>query len=127
MFGTVRKHQQWLWIAIIVPTILSFVTWLSPEMRRRGPGSGGSGEFGTLGGRPLTQDMFIRAQNEAKVYGLLFYGGFDTAQARQMGFDLQRVALQRLLLAEKIRELDIQVPDEAIAAWVRENFKDPQT
>jgi hypothetical protein len=122
MFGTVRKHQQWLWIIIIVPTILSFVYWMG-DTRMGGSGWKRGAELGTVGGRQVTQDMLIRANREASVYAELYFRGPGSEEARQMGFNLEQERLRRLLLNEKCREMKIEVSDEAVAAWVRENLK----
>jgi len=33
MFGTIRKHQTWLWAIIITLTIISFVIYFGPQSR----------------------------------------------------------------------------------------------
>ena len=51
MFGTIRKHQNWLWIFIIAVTILSMIFWQSQG------GSGnqrGAGNFGSIDNKPIT-------------------------------------------------------------------------
>ena len=40
MFGTIRRHQKWLWIAVSTVTIISFVAFFSPQQRRQGGWTG---------------------------------------------------------------------------------------
>ena len=41
MFGTIRKHQTWLWAVIITLTIISFVVFFSPYSKLNNERRGG--------------------------------------------------------------------------------------
>ena len=127
MFGTIRKHQQWLWIVIIAGVIISFVAYFSPNqpMLR---GLSGGGEFGTFNGKPLTREILYDFGRQAQLAGRLRFGdGAESGQARQMGFDVNQQRLELLFLDSKLKEYGITASDEAVAGWIRDNLKDPKT
>ena len=57
MFGTIRKHQQWLWIVIITLTILSFLIFFGPAQPSLEGLTGGVASQGTadVAGRRSSQ------------------------------------------------------------------------
>lgn len=128
MFGTIRKHQQWLWIVIIAGVIISFVAYFSPNQPALRGLAGGGGEFGTFNGKPLTRELLMSFGRQAQLAGRLRFGdGADSAQARQMGFDLNQQRLELLFLDSKIKEFGITASDDAVAGWIRDNLRDPKT
>ena len=60
MFGTIRKHQQWLWVIIIAAMSVSLVVFFtnSPDPRRDPKLTG---EFGSIKGKPVTREQFLDA------------------------------------------------------------------
>ncbi len=127
MFGTIRKHQQWLWVVIITAVIISFVLYFSPN---QGPGNGspGSQEIGTIDGKAVDDQQVRSALSQAKLSGFLRYGeAFQSGRAEQMGFNLKQETMQRLFLGMRLKEAGIQVSDDAVATWIREYLKDPKT
>ncbi len=65
MFGTIRKHQNWLWAIIITVVIISFVIFFSPDARIGG-GANNSDWFE----ENIPSDRYNAAQREA-IIGLL--------------------------------------------------------
>ncbi|MFZ9855747.1 MAG: SurA N-terminal domain-containing protein [Limisphaerales bacterium] len=127
MFGTIRKHQQWLWVVIITAVIISFVLYFSPN---QGPGNGnlGSQQIGTIDGQAVDDQQVRSALSQAKLSGFLRYGeAFQSGRAEQMGFNLKQETMQRLFLGIRLKEAGIQVSDDAVATWIREYLKDPKT
>lgn len=120
MIGTIRKHSKWLWGVIVVAVILSFVIWSDATPGRSVFSSTGS-DFGRLYGRPVTRDQYLKALNAVEVD--------DRMRGNQgrTGVDRDRQVQEYLLLQSKIREMGIQVSDEAVGAYIRETFKDPST
>lgn len=120
MIGTIRKHSKWLWGVIVVAVILSFVIWSDATPGRSVFSSTGS-DFGRLYGRPVTRDQYLKALNAVEVD--------DRMRGNQgrTGVDRERQVQEYLLLQSKIREMGIQVSDEAVGAYIRETFKDPST
>ena len=58
MFGTIRKHQSWLWAIIITVIIISFVWFFSPYTKMHDTGRG-MVNLGSIYGRKITDQDFI--------------------------------------------------------------------
>src|SRR5262245_31911424 len=123
MFATIRRHQKWLWVVIMSATIISFVVYFSPNVGGgRGGGGGGvfsgggSENFGSIGGRSLSREELMQAKLEAYLRYRLYSGSWPGQDdfSRQM-FNEDREMENRLLVLEKLRELDVKVSDEAVA------------
>ncbi len=125
MFATIRKHQRWLLMVIITAVIISFVIYFSPN-QSSGAFGGGQSTVGDLDGRPVSEQQLREASAQAELSGFLRFGE-NYRRAAQMGFDKNRETLQRLFLSNRLREYGIEVGDGAVAAWIREYLKDPQT
>ncbi|MEO5803370.1 MAG: SurA N-terminal domain-containing protein [Verrucomicrobiota bacterium] len=129
MIGTIRKHQQWLWVIIILAIIVSFVVYFSPNQTGLFDDEG-SYNFGTIKDRPITRDEFRSAQSEIVLFYFLRFGKWPSKdELQQTGFDLERETYNRILLIEKLKQLNINVTTEATAKWIAEVFrgKDDQT
>lgn len=125
MFATIRKHQRWLLMVIIVAVIISFVIYFSPNQPSGGLGRG-EAKVGDLDGRPVSEQQVREASLQAQLSGFLRFGD-NYRRAAQTGFDMKRETLQRLFLARRLKEYGIEVSNGAVAAWIREYLKDPQT
>ncbi len=118
MFGTIRKHQTWLWVVIIVVIIISFVVYFSPYSKineSRGPL-----QLGSINGEPVSEDVYTRAQREMYLQYFLRSGRWPDEDARQRGFDLERETYQWLLLTQKVRSMGIDPSPEAIETQARQ-------
>jgi hypothetical protein len=119
MIGTIRRHQQWLWVIIITLTIISFIWFFNPAQRGAKGGGGGGME---LGGKTISQKMLREAASEVR---LLYYLNFrqwpeqDQEHARQINFDVDIEAYQRLFRVLKAEEAGIQIPKETVAEFAR--------
>lgn len=117
MIGTIRKHSTWLWIIIIAATVVSFVIFFSPYQRVSRGGGGGSYNFGRINGETISQEEFVSAQREVMLQYFLRHGEpFREADAKRMGYDLDRETYFRLLLIQKEQQLGIHVGTEAVAS-----------
>ena len=112
MFGTIRKHQTWLWAVIIGATIISLVVWTGANNKSGNGGGRGEENFGTLGGRPIARDQIVNAMHEVQLDYFLKNQQWPAANA-----DMNRQAYLRLFLIQKQKEMGIQVPTEAAAAF----------
>jgi hypothetical protein len=119
MFGTIRKHQTWLWLVIIVPTIIAFVVLFSPYSQRQDT-SGGPTGLGTVAGKKVTETDIRAAQNEVLLRYFFMTGQFPDDDARRRGFDPAREAYQWLFLVRKQEELGIEVSPDIAARIGRE-------
>ncbi|HAB17627.1 MAG TPA: peptidyl-prolyl cis-trans isomerase [Verrucomicrobiota bacterium] len=126
MFGTIRKHQRWLWIFIIAAVIVSFVIYFSPNQNHAG--QSGDSVIGVMDGFPVTQHQLSDIHRQAELSGFLRYGeNYRSPRAEQMGFNLKQETMQRLFLSLRLKEYGIQVSDPAVVAWIKEYLKDPKT
>jgi hypothetical protein len=117
MIGTMRKHQQWLWVLIVAAVVVSFVVFMDPS-QRLGVGGGGDVGFGTLYGKPISREEYRDATFSVRIAEAL-----RTGRAPSNSDGNARDILQRVLLSRKARDLGIQVGDDAVAAQLRREFK----
>src|SRR5580698_988144 len=99
MFGTIRRHQAWLWWIIGGITIVSFVI-LGPSGCNdlKLTGLTGAGGYGKIGDHTITQDELRRAEREALIR---YYVANHEWPKTQSDFNLEREAYIRLFLIEK--------------------------
>ena len=119
MFGTIRKHQNWLWMIIITVIIISFVIFFSPYSRvddgRRG------GNYGSVSGERISREEFANAQREVYLRHFFSSGGqWPDEEARRSGFDPMRETYQWLFLVQKQRDMNIHISSEQVAQFARE-------
>ncbi len=115
MFGTIRKHQKWLWLLIIIPTIITFVWYFGPTSRVNRGGQRGAPNLGSINGQPVTAEQYDNARSEIFLRYFFASSGtwLDEQEAKRMG--LEREIYQRLLLLQKIEEMGIHVNSEVVA------------
>src|SRR5437667_7524427 len=123
MFGTFRRHQQWIWILGVVVIIPSFVIYFSPGSGRGG-GRGGKMpgvDLGAFNGRPIERDDYLPALRETKLNYFMRSGGREwPANDENSNRNMQRDAIFRLFLLDKIKDLDIHVSEQAVARTARD-------
>lgn len=115
MFGTIRRHQTWLWVIVGGITILSFVVF-GPTNSRLGDFTGNSrGGYGALAGRPITPAQYANAQKEVYLNYFLENNQWPnrTTELKQ-GFIEAREIYVRLFLIQKQKDLGIEISPEAI-------------
>lgn len=117
MFGTIRKHQTWLWSLIIGFVIVSFVIFFQPGV---GPTGGGGARGGDLDvsifGEPVSQAEFNRMARTAQ----LSY--FLRGQSAPGETELVQEVLIQIMIARQYEDFGIDVGPEAAAAWMRERL-----
>src|SRR5439155_13689613 len=128
MFASIRRHQKWLWFVISILTIISFVGFLSPRSTR-GLGRGAwmaKDTIGSIYGHDVSREGYQEAQREAALSYYLRSGQWpaDNEAVRQLGI-LERETRERLLFGEKLKQLDVQVSEGAVAQWIFDVFQDP--
>jgi len=103
-----------MWWVIIVAIIITFVWWGSQSSRM--DRAGGDGSYGTMNGQTLTPALLDSVSREVRL-GYFYANGGRWPERGQTppDYDLDRETYQRLLLIQKIKELDIQVSDDAVA------------
>ncbi len=133
MFGTIRKHQKWLWAVIITLTIVSFVIYFGPQTRVNS--SIRSANHGSIDGHKITDQDFLDAWREVHLHHFVTRGVWPEEDKRSgSNFEPERETYEWLLIVQKQRELGIHVGDEAaqqmarqmIQAFQRSGISSPQ-
>jgi hypothetical protein len=119
MFGTIRKHQTWLWAIIITLTIISFVIFFSPYSKLDNS-NGGKPNYGSINGEPVTQEQFAKAWREVQLRHFFMSGRWPDDDARRMGFEPERDTYQWLLLLQKVEEAGIHPGADTVAQTARQ-------
>jgi len=123
MFGTIRKHQNWLWILIITVVSISMVVFFSSDGSFGGPGQQEGGDFGSMNGQPFTRAESYDAMKEIQLAHIIRTGrppGSDEATRSA----LERDGISRLFLIYKLKEMDIHPSEKAIGAMMEEQIRD---
>lgn len=121
MFGTIRKHQSWLWGVIITITVVCFVFFFSPANRGTGA-SRGNAYYGSINGERISEDDFRNARNEVDLQYFFMSGGnwLKDDDAKKTGFDPEQRTYARLLLIQKEDQLGIHVSSEIAGQFATE-------
>jgi peptidyl-prolyl cis-trans isomerase D len=119
MFGTIRKHQTWLWAVIITMTIISFVYFFSPYQKMTS--GSGSVNLGSINGQKITREDFTGARAEVFLYYYVTHNSWP--DEKTPGFDPDRETIFRLLLLQKQKEFGIHVSDAVVAQIGREMLR----
>lgn len=120
MFGTIRRHQSWLWAIIVVLMIISLLYWV--DQRPNGGGSQMGEQATVLNGKTVTPTMLKEALREVD---LLYFLNFrkwpeqDSERAQQMGFDKDNQAWLRLLRVAKAEEAGVRVSSDTVATLAK--------
>lgn len=117
MFGTIRKHQNWLWAIIITLTIISFVVFFSPYSKMH---DATTGNYGSIGGKKVTQEDYLKAQREVYLRYFFMTGRWPDQDAQRRGFDSMRETYQWMLLTRRQDDLGIIVSEDVAARTGRE-------
>jgi SurA-like N-terminal domain len=121
MFGTIRRHQAWLWVIIAAITIISFVIF-GPTNTKLGNAMGNRGSLGTIDGKPITREQYLNASRDVQLGYFISNGRWpDTdPNARRMGYSEERQTYQRLFILSKLQEYGIHPSPQAVAEMARE-------
>jgi hypothetical protein len=122
MFGTIRRHQTWLWAVIITLTVISFVIFFNPNMRYSGREGGGRVNLGSIDGKAVSLDDYRAMQAEVILNYFLSHGEWPDKDpsAKQLGFNLERDTYYRLFLVGRFESLGIQVSRKAVGEYAAE-------
>jgi len=125
MFGTIRKHQTWLWAVIITLTIISFVVFFSPYSRLNA-NQRSAGNFGSINGEKITAEELQHVREEVYLEYFFMSGGnwlTSEAEAKKMGFDVEQRMYGRLLLIQKMKQFGVDVSGEVAAQYANEMLR----
>jgi hypothetical protein len=120
MFGTIRRHQTWLWAVIITLTVISFVVYFSPYSRMNSTGRR-AGVYGSINGDKITDTQYRNAYREVDLHTLFMSGGHWLAEDKKRSEqDIEREIYQWLLLTWEQDRLGIHVDEPAAAEYARQ-------
>ncbi len=124
MFGTIRKHQTWLWAIIITITVISFVVFFSPYQKMdRGLGGRQTGNFGSIKGRPITVDEIRNGMVEMRLSYFMRSGGREwPGNDEATGRNMEREAVSRVFILEKLKELNITPSEQAVGRMMKDRI-----
>lgn len=122
MIGTIRKHSAVLWWVIVVAVIVSFVVWIGPAGTALGGRNTGQGEYGDVDGRPVKQAAIQDAYRQAQLRERL-----QRSQGSMPDEARVQMAGQMVFADMKMASMGVVVSDEALAAYIRERYRDPAT
>jgi len=122
MFGTIRKHSTWLWVVIIAFVSVSMVVFFSSDVSLV-PGRSSQGDYGTINGRPITQTEYFNAFQEVKL-AYFFQTGKWPAKDESSEGRLEGETISRVFLIQKLKEMDIQVSEKAVALMEHAQLRD---
>jgi hypothetical protein len=114
MFGTIRKHQAWLWGIIVTLTVISLFGFFNPGSRGGGRSENGP-DFGKIEGRNITLSEFQEARNEAELGYFLNKLEWPDVEAKNSGFNLEEQTYQQIFWIQKMKDFDVEINDAAIA------------
>jgi len=125
MIGTIRKHSKWLWLIIIVATVISFVYWgAGPSRMGGGNGSGtATGDFGSISGHKVTQQAFIDARNDFYLFYWFRSGEWPDKNPNFSEPELDREIYIRLMLAQKANDLGIYAGNDEVVTVANEMLR----
>jgi len=114
MFGTIRKHQTWLWAIIITLTIISFVIFFSPYSKLNDSRSGPV-NLGSINGERITEGDYVKARKEVYLRTYFMTGNWPDEEAKKQGGETERDTYQWLLLIQKQKQLGVHVSIDVVA------------
>lgn len=123
MFATIRKHQQWLFILICGVIIVSFVIFFSPDI--------GIGERGRprvtalINGQPVPQGEFDATYEEEAIEFFFRYRGYwpwSNEVPDSITTNFSQTVAQKVVLLRKLKEMNIDVSEEAVVEQIRLNW-----
>jgi hypothetical protein len=124
MFANLRRHQSWILLIIVVLVGISMVVFFTPDagvssVRDRAV----TGDYGSINGRPVTVDEYRDASREVELAYVL-QTGKPPPQDDQTKRAMEQQILGRLLLIQKMKELDIKPSTKAVGRVTQERIGD---
>jgi hypothetical protein len=114
MFGTIRKHQKWLWFVIIAVVIFGMATFnqmnRSDNQRR-----GGAGNRGVIEGRAVTETEYRNARVEADLNYFMRARQWPDAAAAQAGWHPEMETYKQIFLKRKLEQYNIHTDSDLVA------------
>lgn len=114
MFGTIRKHQTWLWIFIIAVTIFGLIQWTN-SVGKSGSGGRGGGSFGVMDGRPITETEMRHAQIEVDLSYFFSTGEWPEMGSPRPGWNQTLENYEQVFYVRKLDQYNIHSDPDSVA------------
>src|SRR5437660_9618809 len=116
MFGTIRRHQTWLWAIISTLTIVSFLYFFSPATRANRNMARGD-DLGRINGETITREEFNNAYKDSLLQYYMSTRSWLSEADKKNNYDPERTAYQRLFVIRKAEELGIHVGSDTAGQY----------
>ena len=123
MFGTIRKHQTWLWLLIIIAVSAGMLMLFTDTDVWGNRVVAAKGEFGSIKGKPIEQTEFYEAYRETRLQEFMRSGKWP-GNEENVSRMLERQAANRVYIIHKMREMNIVASDKAIGLMSQEHLHD---
>jgi hypothetical protein len=120
MFGTIRKHQTWLWAVIITFTVISFVWYFGPTSRMNAGYGRQSSGLGSINGQTVTEQMYRDALREWDLHTFLHSGHWLDQDRKRNNQETETQVYQWLLIIQKQNQAGVHVSDADTAEVARQ-------
>jgi peptidyl-prolyl cis-trans isomerase D len=108
-----RKNQRYIWAAVIVVIVITFVFWGVAT----GPSRSQTGTVATIFGEEISRQQYLDAYR-AVYLTMLMFTGRDPERSDEGKQMLEQQTWLRLIQRQKIKEYGITVPDEELTTYV---------
>ena len=116
MFGTIRKHQTWLWVLIIGLMIFGLIQWQN-QLGKSGGAERGGGTFGAIDGRPITDTEMHQAQKDAVLNYFINTREWPDIGAPPAGWNQTIESYKQVFLVRKLQQYDIHSDPDLVARY----------
>ena len=123
MFGTIRKHQTWLWVIIIAIISVSMVAFFSDGSSLFDSNNRGGGELGYIGTRAITTTEYLASLAELKTDYLLKTGQMPPSDENTQR-TVEQQTIVRVFLDHKLKEMGIEPSEKAVAMLMHEQIRE---
>lgn len=116
MFGTIRKHQTWLWVAIIGVMIFGLIQWQN-SLGKGGNNDRGEGNFGSIDGRPITATEMNQGHNDALLDFFVNSREWPDTGTAPKDWNQTIQDYKQVFLSRKLQQYDIHSDPDLVARY----------
>ena len=123
MFASFRRHQKWIWVLAVIVVVPTMVVFFTDTKSFTDGGNRAQGDFGSIGGRPITREEYLNARRELYLSYFFRSGTWPDTDANTAK-SLERETPYRVFLLQKLKDMDVAVSQRAVARVVQERIRD---
>lgn len=114
MFGTIRKHQTWLWVFIIAIMCVGLIQWQN-SLGKSGNGERGVGDFGAIDGRAITETEMRHAQKDTDLDYFFRTGEWPETGKPREGWNQTIQNYEQVFYVRKLEQYNIRTDPDVVA------------